>query len=107
MTKAYRMFIDDERWPVTNDGDMVIVRNPTQFIDAIVKNGGMPTFITFDHDLGEGVGTGYDIAHLIVNLDMSGAYPIPEGFTYDIHSQNPIGADNIRNLLDNYMKVRG
>lgn len=46
---TYRLFIDDERFPVTPD--WFIVRNSFQAIKALELYG-MPQEIAFDHDLG-------------------------------------------------------
>lgn len=49
--------------------------------------------ISFDHDLGEKK-TGYDVAKYIVKNE------IP--CTFSIHSMNPVGAENIRQLMTHY-----
>jgi hypothetical protein len=46
---AYKLFIDDERFPVTDD--WVIVRSSKEAIDHVLAHG-MPSEISFDHDLG-------------------------------------------------------
>ena len=51
-------------------------------------------FISFDHDLGEKK-SGYDIAKYIVEEH------IPIG-AFAVHSANPVGAKNIRELLTHY-----
>lgn len=51
-------------------------------------------YLDFDHDLGEGY-SGYDVAKYIVEnkIPMTG---------YTVHSQNPVGAWNIHQLLSHY-----
>ena len=49
--------------------------------------------ISFDHDLGEEK-SGYDVAKYIVENH------IP--CTFSIHSMNPVGAENIRQLMTHY-----
>lgn len=51
-------------------------------------------FVDFDHDLGVGK-NGYDISKYIVEnqIPISG---------YTVHSMNPVGAFNIKQLLDRY-----
>lgn len=46
---TYKMFIDDERFPVTDD--WTIVRSSQEAIDCVLNNG-FPQKISFDHDLG-------------------------------------------------------
>jgi hypothetical protein len=105
MSKAYKMFIDDERSPPTaTEKSWVVVRDYNAFIEAIEKYG-CPMFISFDHDLTDNSPTGYDIAHWLVEKDMDtkGNF-LPKGFDFYVHSQNPIGAMNIKLLLSNYLE---
>lgn len=92
----YRMFIDDERFPVTPD--WYIARNSYQAIYAL-ETWGIPQEIAFDHDLG-----GDDTAIIFINklqeLLENHEVEFPVDFKYHIHSQNPIGAMNIRNKMD-------
>jgi len=99
-----RLYLDDIRTPPP--GEWVICRDVEQ-AQAICAAHGCPAFISFDHDLGEDVATGYDFAHWLVDndLDTGGAF-IPEGFTYNVHSANPVGAANITGLLDGYLEFR-
>lgn len=102
---TYSLFIDDERIPGNRKppaGDRwVIVRSVNDAIKYIERVG-WPGFITFDHDLGENEPTGYDFAKWIVDRALDGKN-LPSYFTFDIHSQNPVGAENIRSLLNNYL----
>jgi hypothetical protein len=67
---------------------------------------GVPSFISFDHDLG-----GPDSAMIVVNwlieTDMDfDLQLIPQGFDFFVHSANPPGAANIEGKLRQYLKVR-
>ena len=100
-----RLFIDDIREPY--DNDFVVVRSYAEAVGWLRKNG-CPEFISFDHDLGdEDELSGFDIAKWMVNMDLNskGKF-IPDEFDYNVHSANPVGADNISGLLDNYLAVR-
>jgi len=55
------VYLDDIRTPPRED--WVIARD---FEEAIVESRGLPDFISFDHDLGEGL-TGYDFASRACN----------------------------------------
>ena len=91
-----KMFLDDIRVP-QNDYD-VIVRS---FDEAVkfVQTYGIPTFISFDHDLGcDEIGnilkSGYDFAKYLVDIDIEN---IPESplFKIKVFSEaNPKG-DNL------------
>jgi len=98
---TYKMFIDDERDPPNGETDWVVKRCFTSAMQHIYYKG-CPNYISFDHDLANHL-TGYDVAKEIVNLDMDGEIKIPEDFSFYVHSQNPVGAENIRQYLDNYL----
>lgn len=101
---GYNLFLDDEREPIP-DRSWVIVRNYEQAI-AIVQSHGIPTFISFDHDLGTGK-TGYDFAKYLVEYDLDRyGKGFPEGFDFTVHSANPIGKQNIEGLLNGYLLNR-
>lgn len=106
---TYSLFIDDERSP--NDfppvgNKWVIVRSMSEavrYIDAV----GFPSFITFDHDLGPDEPTGMDIAKWLIDQDQNcNGKRLPKNFSFDVHSQNPPGAANIKGLLNNYLAWR-
>ena len=93
---TYKMFIDDERFPVTTD--WVIVRSSEEAKEC-VRNYGIPRFISFDHDLG-GEDTSMNFIHWLIKivLDSNGFMKFPTEYT--VHSQNPVGAANIKSLMD-------
>lgn len=88
-------YLDDER-EVPIGFEAILVRTPEQMKSLIDECWKTETSfgIDFDHDLGSTV-SGYDIAKYIVsnNIPMS---------AFHIHSMNPVGADNIRQLLCHY-----
>lgn len=92
----WKLFLDDERDPVTDD--WVVVRNSTDAVIAVCS-WGMPVEIAFDHDLG-GDDTSIKFIKWMLNEMYDGELTIPDGFTYSVHSQNPIGAENIKNKMD-------
>ena len=99
----YNLYIDDERVPKTSR-QFTVVRS---FRDAceVVITYGFPEYISFDHDLGEDVPTGFDFAKWLVEHDMDTG-TMPKNFEYNIHSANPVGGANISGLLDNYLQQR-
>lgn len=100
----YKMFIDDERFPPEDGADWKICRNHADVIHTMVDHG-WPQFVSFDHDLGENEPTGMDIAWWFVDLDLQ-ENTMPRDFAFYVHSQNPIGAENIRSLLNGYLAQR-
>ena len=120
----YKIYLDDERTP--NDKDWIVVRNYGSFIKKINEIGlDNIDVISFDHDLGEEhinyyfdnggrenppdplkahftEKTGYDCAKWLVEYCTENGLPMP---TYLIHSANPVGADNIRAILQRYTEL--
>lgn len=100
---TYRLFIDDIRDP--SSPDWVIARDSATAISIIEANG-CPAEISFDHDLG-GDDTAIPVVKRLVELDLdaAGAY-IPPHFHFTVHGANPVGRENIRALLAQYLIVR-
>lgn len=92
----YKLFIDDLRNPITNDWK--VVRSSSEAKDTVVKFG-IPNEIAFDHDLG-GDDTSIVFINWLINEMLDNDLYLPEGFKYSIHSMNPIGAANIKSLMD-------
>ena len=96
----YKLFIDDERYPVTPD--WFIARNSYDAIYA-VKTYGLPSEIAFDHDLG-GRDTSMAFLYALSDYMIDNNLKFPSGFKYSIHSQNPVGAKNIDVFMMNLME---
>ena len=101
-----KMYLDDLRTPI-EEYDYV-VRNYDEAI-SIIKEYGVPNFISFDHDLGIDsednlLKSGYDLAKWLVESDLDDKYRLPFDFSFKVHSQNPIGKQNIISLLEGYLK---
>jgi hypothetical protein len=97
---TYKLFIDDERLPV-GDG-WKIARSSVEAI-FLVKLYGMPQEISFDHDLGED-DTSMFFIHWMINRLLDGRDYLPDNFKFSVHSQNPVGKDNINQLMNNFLK---
>ncbi|OON70353.1 cyclic-phosphate processing receiver domain-containing protein [Hymenobacter sp. CRA2] len=102
MPTAYKLYLDDLRTPRTEG--WVVVRSFEEFVATITERG-VPAEISFDHDLGwdEARGcerpSGYDCAKWLVAQGL-----LVERF--NVHSANPVGAANIRGLLEGYARFR-
>ena len=107
-----KLYLDDVRTPQT-DG-WIIVRTYEEFVDWITKNG-IPDEISFDHDLAQisydpknlketftyYEKTGYDAAKWLCQYCWTNGLPIP---TWNVHSANPVGRDNIIQLIQSFEK---
>ena len=91
---GYKLFIDDERFPVSDD--WVIARTSGEAI-GIMQDQGWPEYIAFDHDLG-GSDTVRPVINWMIEQTLDRDYPgwVP-GFS--VHSQNPVGRDWIKNRM--------
>ena len=126
------LWLDDLRNPYINlegkvpnvNGTVEWVLNYEQFTQWVEKFG-LPNIISFDHDLADEhytpekywhdydlskeyqdsqdyqEKTGLDCAKWLIDYCMDNNQKLPEFY---IHSANPVGADNIRNILENYKK---
>lgn len=99
----YKMFIDDERFPITDD--WVIVRSSLDAAATVLEKG-FPVEISFDHDLG-GDDTSMIFIKWMIEQILDGALTIPYGFRYNVHSQNPVGAANIKGTMDGILNNFG
>jgi len=89
-----KLYLDNLR--VTPEG-FDRVYNYADFVEYITQNG-LPDFISFDHDLGEDE-SGYDCAKYLVEYCIEYNLPLPK---FSVHSQNPVGKENIERLLNNF-----
>lgn len=112
----WTLFLDDIRFPndVVYDygsySNVIICRNMDDAVWA-VKQYGLPSFISFDHDLadthyisGDGEKTGYTFAKWFCNYVFDNELPLPKNFNYYVHSMNPVGANNIRAYMKNFLE---
>ena len=104
-----KLFLDDIRtidmvYSKSMESEFDIVRNYNDFVNYIIKNG-LPDFISFDNDLGldengEVAPDGYAAAKWLVfdsGLDI-------KNLKFYVHSANPVAAQQIQSLLDNYIE---
>lgn len=130
------LWLDDMRDPLKTDwllqyapefddvrDNVVWVKNYDEFVDWIDKNG-LPYKIAFDHDLGDDVArlrvsngmskrqarikkrdtlSGMDCAKFTMNYCLDNDLPVPEVVS---QSANPVGRENILELLSNLVNHR-
>lgn len=96
-----RIYLDDVRDPLPFDPKTgkplhwdLIARDASEILPLIQS--GKVTFISFDHDLGEGL-SGYDVAR---EIETQAAHGTIGPIEYEVHSANPVGAKNIRAAME-------
>lgn len=117
----YNLFLDDERvpkdvkWQELPPVQWIIVRDFDRFC-SIIKENGLPNYVSFDHDLGDtaykqattGIfdyskqgneKTGYDCVKWLIEYCMDNSIKFPN---YTVHSLNPVGKENIIKLIESY-----
>lgn len=100
---TYKLFIDDERFPPNNDMSLWVISRSSDQTKQIIEGFGMPSFISFDHDLG-GEDTSMVFLKWLEGQLIDRILAFPPGFAYYVHSQNPIGAKNITGKMDALIK---
>lgn len=104
-----KLFLDDLRtvkmvYPSAQVNEFDVVRTYHAFV-AHIQEHGLPPFISFDNDLGlaengDLAPDGYAAAKWLVyesGLDLS-------NLQFSVHSANPVAAEQIRGLLNNYIQ---
>lgn len=102
MITSWSLFLDDERFPpLTEPQDWIIARTMDEAVRHITIMG-LPYRMSLDHDLGDGIPTGQDFVHWLVNQDLDKHFDISMITSFYVHSQNPIGARNMNELFESY-----
>lgn len=118
----YQLFLDDERQPKNIKwidiplGPYLIARNYNQFVE-MVEQLGVPSFISFDHDLADEhykavhhpelakdfkEKTGADCAKWMIEYCLENKIKIPD---YTVHSMNINGKENIISIMESGKKI--
>ena len=107
MNGYWQLFLDDERYPpdpIKWKDEWKIARNVD---DAMwyIKTYGIPGYMSLDHDLGSRKMNGMDFCKTLWNYIMDNDIRIPSGFRYYVHSQNPVGAENMNSYMKKALEV--
>lgn len=98
--QGLKVWLDDER-PMP-DGFDIHARTSEKAVEYLKS--GVVSMISLDHDLGEGNGTGYEVAKYIEESAFNGELSRME---VRVHSANPVGRMNIRRCVDNANRFWG
>lgn len=109
--------------PIEGFYEVVWLKNYSDFV-AYIKTNGVPHGICFDHDLGDDVATekvkngmskrqarrekkqsksGMDCAKWLITYCQDNNLDVPP---YAIQSQNPVGKENIKGLLESFKRFK-
>lgn len=94
-----KLYLDDIREP--EDDSWIIVRTYNEFVSYIATYG-IPDFMSLDHDLGEEK-SGYDCTKYLlkyIRKKIDNKEDLPNKINYIIHSMNPVGANNMREVME-------
>lgn len=105
----YKLWLDDIRDPKEwiedyNSDVWKWCKTMNEAVVTVTKYG-FPCFISFDHDLGLNEESGMVFANWLVDQDLMWQN-MPRDFDFAVHSANPCGADNIRGLMNGYLKFK-
>ena len=100
MSNIIYIYLDDERDPPVKSNsklgiEVVVCRTYDSAIKTIddAMSKGQYVFLDLDHDLGPGK-SGYDVCKYVVGNEISRIAG------YKVHSMNPVGRDNMIQLMD-------
>ena len=93
---TWNLFLDDERDP-PSDGRRWEVARSCDAAAALVAARGLPAYASLDHDLGADK-TGADFVRWLGEYVLDNRVPM-DGFSWYVHSQNPVGSQNIHGYL--------
>jgi hypothetical protein len=107
------IFLDDERWPaqvtwtpLPKGAEWTIVRTQDEF-EATVLAARVPIrHISFDNDLGDGMGEGRFCARWLTDMVMDGKVILDDEFTFTVHSMNVVAAEWIEQYLNQFLLLR-
>lgn len=98
---TYALYLDDERDPKT-DKDWLIVRSYDEFV-VTIKERGLPSQMSLDHDLGDESKSGYECAKWLVDHCLDEGLSLTD-VDFWSHSANPVGRDNIMGILEGFQR---
>ena len=93
---TYKLYVDDLRSP---PDDTWVVCRTSEEAKQTIRDDGMPSFMSLDHDLG-----GEDTIMLFLHWLADEFYDLGAPPDYQVHSANPIGQQNIVSFLESWKR---
>lgn len=103
------LFLDDIRNPPQDGENWTVLRTVDDAWSWLVRNWYMGNsddlfVMSLDHDLGEGVPTGYDFVNKIEAAMMT-AHDFRPKLEVVVHSGNPVGAENMARAIRSIYRI--
>ena len=103
---TWTLFLDDERTPTWSLGADVLIARDCDEARKLVSEMGVPSVISFDHDLGT-TESGFTFMWWLVDESLDKRLDLTKVTRVIVHSMNPTGARNIAGLWDGYAQDIG
>ncbi len=103
---TWTLFLDDERKPTRDLGTEVLIARDCDEARKLVLEMGVPSVISFDHDLGKPE-SGLTFLWWLVDESVEDRLDLMKVERIIVHSMNPVGALNIAGLWDGYARDIG
>lgn len=100
---SWHLFLDDEREPAHPRPDTVVCRTAAE-ARREVSGRGCPAEMDLDHDLGDGEDA-MGFLRWFADEVLDGRAVIPDGFSFAVHSQNPVGRRNIEGFMKGLLRA--
>jgi hypothetical protein len=106
-SKPWAIWLDDKR-PIPEKSELqyVSAANPREFID-LIEDHGIPSFISFDWNLGPDWDTGEAVMKWLIESDQLGEHVFPEDFQFDTHSSDYSKRRAMNERLTDYLTSKG
>jgi hypothetical protein len=106
-TQGWRLFLDDERIPTWDLGEVDWALDSDLASKIVLEHGTVPEWISLDHDLGKDESgavkpTAMKFLWWLIDMDLDGHLDLREIKRVIIHSRNPEGSKNLAGLWDGY-----
>lgn len=106
-TQPWRLFLDDERTPTWDLGDVEVAIDSDEAIRIVLERGTVPELISLDHDLGKDADgkikpTAMKFLWWLIEMDLDGHLDLMNLKRVIIHSRNEQGAQNLAGLWNGY-----
>jgi hypothetical protein len=101
------IYLDDLRDPPNDGNDWKLFREPQSVFSFLIESyycNGEDIVVSLDHDLGDGVPTGYDLLNQ-VECAIAISKDFNPNIEFRIHSANTVGCENMKRCIESIKKL--